>query len=33
MKQMIGETSELVQNADDTMIYPSHGNIEETISF
>ena len=29
---MIGETSELVQYADDTMIYTSHGNIEEPIS-
>ena len=32
MQQMIGETSELVQYADNTMIYTSHGNIEETIS-
>ena len=32
MQQMIGETSELVQYADDTMIYTSHGNIEEAIS-
>ena len=32
MQQMIGETSELVQYADDTMIYTSHENIEEAIS-
>ena len=32
MQHMIGETSELVQYADDTMIYASHGNIEEAIS-
>ena len=32
MQQMIGETSELVQYADDTMIYTSHGDIEEAIS-
>ena len=32
MQQMIGETSELVQYADDTMVYTSHGNIEEAIS-
>ena len=32
MQQTIGETSELVQYADDTMIYTSHGDIEEAIS-
>ena len=32
MQQRIGETSELVQYADDTMMYTAHGNIEEAIS-
>ena len=29
MQKMVGETSELVQNAEVTMIYTSHGKVEE----